>query len=251
MKKYLLTASLLAGLSMISAPAMAQASGYVGVAAGNFEVDLGPVSVDDNTIALDGSVAFPTGNGFLLQFDGGYTTFDESDTDGLFATAHFGLRNDQYAFGGYVGLTDNDSDNGVFGGGEYVMYMPQLSLSAGVGFGTFDDTDTDLVGFAGEGRYFVNDNLRFDGRLGWASADTSGSEGDGVSYGIGGEWKPDTLPLSFFASWDAADIEDAGFDVSWVQLGVRFNFGNGTLKARDRSGPAFKPFSGFTDGRLF
>lgn len=251
MKKYLLTASLIAGLSMISAPAMAQASGHVGARFGNVEVDAGGISGDDNLLGVDGAVAFPAGSGMLFQLDGAFLSADEADVETLLGSAHFGVRNDTWAAGGYVGLTDNDADNGVFYGGEFVYYMPQLSLSAGVGAGSFDDSDTDLFGVSGEGRYFVSDNFRIDGRLGILNIDDGVAEDDGFQYGVGAEWKPDSFPVSFFAGADFANFDDSDVDITMLQIGVRFDFGNGTLKARDRNGPAFKALSGFSEAGLF
>jgi hypothetical protein len=252
MKKLLLSAAMLAGLAALTAaPAMAQATGHIGARFGNVDVDLGPVGGDDDLLGVDGAVNFPTGGGLNIQADVGYFTLDDADVDSVTGSVHLGMRNDQYAFGGYVGLTDNGDDNGVFYGGEFVYYMPQLSLSAGIGAGSFDDTDTDFLGALGEGRYFVSDNLRFDGRLGFVSVDAgAGGDDDGLTYGIGGEWKPDGLPVSFFAAADFSNFDDSDVDITVLQLGVRFDFGNGTLKARDRNGPAFKALSGFSEAGL-
>jgi hypothetical protein len=62
-----------------------------------------------------------------------------------------------------------------------------------------------------------------------------------TSWNIGAEFKPDTMPVSFFADYRKHN-PDTGFfifgneDVSVWSLGVRWNIGGGSLKSRDRTG---------------
>jgi hypothetical protein len=250
MKKLLLTASLLAGLSMIAAPAMAQATGVVGVSVGSLNLDTGGTDADVDLMGIDGSVAFPVGQGLLLQGNLALSHVDDPvDGDNISGSANFGMRNSSYALGAYVGMKDNEfiDDTFIGFGGEYIYYMPQMTLSVGGGFGSFDDADADLYGVSGVGRYFVSDNLRFDGRVGFTNIDSGGTEADGIGLGIGGEWKPDNFPISFNAGYDFQTLDQGGTDLEFTvwSIGARFDFGNGTLKARDRNGPAFRPMAGF------
>jgi hypothetical protein len=164
---------------------------------------------------------------------------------------NLGVRIAAWAAGAYVGGSSNeDADtNALYFGGEYLYYAQQFTLSAGLGGAKFDDSDVDGTGVQGEGRFFANDNLRIDGRIGWAKYENVNSL-DGASYGIGAEWKPAGMPLSFFASADMQNLQGGGLDVDFTVLaiGARFDFGSGTLKARDRSGPAFRPMAGFEGG---
>jgi hypothetical protein len=249
MRKLLLTASLLAGLSMIAAPAMAQATGVVGVSIGSLNLDAGGPDQDVDLMGIDGSVAFPVGQGLLLQGNLALGKLDDPvDGTSISGSANFGMRNSSYALGAYVGLKNNEfvDDTFLAFGGEYVYYMPQMTLSIGGGFGSFDDADADIYGISGVGRYFVSDNLRFDGRVGFTNIDT-GTEADGIGVGVGGEWKPDNFPISFNAGYDFQTLDSGGAetDISVWSIGARFDFGNGTLKARDRNGPAFRPTAGF------
>jgi hypothetical protein len=250
MKKLLLSAALLAGISAFAAtPAMAQATGVVGVNVGSLNLDVGPADQDVDLYGVHGSVAFPVGQGLLLQGNLGFDHLDDPvDGDNVSASANFGMRNASYALGAYVAYKDNEllDDTFLGFGGEYVYYMPQLTLSVGGGFGSYDDADADLYGISGVGRYFVSDNLRIDGTIGYTNID-SGGESDGIGLGIGGEWKPDNFPISFTAgySWQSLDSGGTDTDITVWSIGANFDFGNGTLKARDRSGPAFRPAAGF------
>lgn len=260
MKKYFLTASLVAGASMIAAPAMAQATGYVGASYGQFKGEVSGADANSNVAAIEGVVSFPVSTGMVIQGGLNYANVDGDflETSVLEGSAHLGWKQADWAIGGYVGLSQNDdADFDTFWyGGEVVKYFNQFSLSGAVAAGSIDDADADLLSLGGEGRYFVSDNIRLDGRLGWASIDDgSSSDIDGFNFGIGGEWKPDNFPVSFTAAIDRQTIDLLGtdLDLTTMQVGVRFDFGSGTLKARDRSGPAFHTLGGVSPalGKLF
>ena len=250
MKKLLLSAALLAGVSVfVAAPAMAQATGHVGVSIGSLNLDVGPADNDVDIMGVDGSVAFPVGQGLLLQGNAAWSNLDDPvDASNISGSVNFGMRNANYALGAYVGVKDNELVDDTFlgFGGEYVYYMPQMTLSVGGGFGSFDDADADVYGISGVGRYFFSDNFRVDGKLGYTNID-DGGESDGIGAGIGAEWKPDNFPISIFGGYDFQTLDSGTVetDISVWSIGARFDFGNGTLKARDRSGPAFRPMAGF------
>jgi hypothetical protein len=260
MKTYFLSASLLTGMSLlIATPAMAQATGNIGASYGQFKGDVGGADADSNIAAIDGVVSFPVSTGMVLQFGGAYSNVDGDfiETSVLEGSAHLGFKQADWAAGAYVGVSqndDNDLDTFWFGG-EYVKYFNQFTLSGAVAVGSIDDADADLMGVGGEGRYFVSDNIRIDGRIGWSKVEDATTEVDGFNFGIGGEWKPDNFPVSFTASLDQQSIEFGGLDLdlTTMQIGVRFDFGAPTLKARDRSGPSFKTLGGVSPalGKIF
>jgi len=251
MKKLLLSAAMIAALSAFAAaPALAQqATGFVDANVGSLNLDAGGPDQDVDLMGVHGTVAFPVGQGLTLQGNLGFDHLDDPvDGDNVSASANFGMRNANYALGAYVAYKDNEllDDKFLGFGGEYVYYMPQMTLSIGGGFGTYDDADADLYGISGVGRYFVSDNLRIDGRIGYTNID-SGGESDGIGAGVGAEWKPDNFPISIFGGYDFQTLDSGTLDtdVSVWTLGARFDFGNGTLKARDREGPAFRSAAGF------
>ena len=88
------------------------------------------------------------------------------------------------------------------------------------------------------GRYFFSDRLRLDGGLGYLSGDFGGAEAEGWTGGLGGEVQFEG-PVSIFGGLNRTDVEDFDLTVDTVSLGVRYNFGGGTLRDRDRTGAAF------------
>jgi hypothetical protein len=256
MKNYVLGASFVAGVSMIAAPATAQATGFIGGSYGNIEVDDGTTSVDGDLLGLEGSVAVPL-SGLYFQADASLNQIsdDTADSNVVFGAAHLGVRNAQWAAAGFIGVSSNeDADStGIYYGGEFAYYLPQFTIAGGIGLGNFDDTDVDLTAYAAEGRFFATDNFRIDAHGGVGTLDLGGIvEVDTTNLGIGAEWKPDNFPISLYAAYDVNSIDDADLDISTISVGIRFDFGNGTLKLRDRNGPTFRSLGGLEGfGRIF
>jgi hypothetical protein len=256
MKKYILGASLVAGVSMIAAPATAQASGYIGGSYGQIEIDDGTTSVDGDLLGIDGAVAVPLG-GLYFQANAAFNQIsdDTSDSNLMSGSAHLGVRNAQWALAGFVGVTNNEDldSTGIYYGGEFAYYLPQFTIALGGGFGNMDDTDVEVNGITAEGRFFATDNFRIDAHGGVGSLDLAGIvEVDTKNIGVGAEWKPDNFPISFYAAYDVSSIDDADLDLSTISVGIRFDFGNGTLKLRDRNGPTFRSLAGLEGfGRIF
>jgi hypothetical protein len=255
MKNYFLSVSLLAGMSLaLAAPAMAQVTGNVGASIGKFNGDNGTIEEDSDLLAIDGVVSFPASSNLVFQGGGSFSNLDGDliETEVLAGSVHLGWKQADWAAGVFIGVSQNDATDldSFWYGGEYVHYFSQFSLAGSIAAGSIDDADVDLVGFGGEGRYFLSDNLRLDGRLGYNKLEGTGGDADGINFGIGGEWKPDNFPVSFTASFDnqALDVGGSDLDLSTLLFGVRFDFGAPTLKARDRSGPSFRTLGGVAGG---
>jgi hypothetical protein len=214
MKKLLSSVALIAGLSMIALPASAQASGHVGAEFGTLTADSGGTETDLDYLGVGGSVAFPVGSGLVAQINASLGSIDGGGTEveQTGVSANLGIRNAQYAIAGYVGFKDSDTvDTGFLVGGEYQHYMPQMTLVAGGGFGTFDDADADVFGLEGELRYFFNDNLRLDGGVYYSKIEVgAGGEADGFGGGVGIEWKPDNFPISVFGGYGHGSLRALG-----------------------------------------
>lgn len=240
MKKYVVTASLLAGLSMLSGAAYAQ-SGHVGVSYSR--ADFGGAEADG--YGIDGAVTIQTGNSWNVLLDGSFSDSNDTDVQSLAGTVHFITRSDTSAWGGYVGLTDTDDTNAYVVGGEYARFMGNSTLALGLGYGSVDDVDVDLYGVNGEYRIFANDNLRFDFGAGLARAEAGGADADVLSLGAGVEYRFANSPFSLGASYTYVDIDDFGIDGNVIGITARWNFGDSSLKERDRSGNTFGPLGGF------
>jgi len=215
--------------ALLAGPVLAQdvASGYIGAGYTKAELD---DTFETEGWNLHGSVNFPMSGSLGVQVDAGYTSVDDADAESMFGQAHLYNRGENGSFGGFLAYADSE-DVGMWAGGlEGQHYMDRVTVAGVIGFGKVDELDAEAFGAAGQARLFANDNLRFDVTLGLVETDGD----DTTSVGVGGEWQLSGTPLSVFGSWDHSD-SDIG-DVASVTVGVRFNFGTGSLMERDRSG---------------
>lgn len=221
-----------AALLAVAMPGMAAAqSGYAGVTWANVDAD-GADSTD--AYGVEGAVAFQGSSSISFEVDAAWV--DSDDTDSVASIAgHVFTRNDQYLFGGFVGVTDNDDAGTTWTAGlEANKYFQNWTLAGAVAYASNDDNDVDAWGVNVQGRYFVNDNLRLQANAGWASVDAGAGDDDGTLLGVGAEYQFNAVPISIAAGYNHLDT-DAGDANAWT-LAVRYNFGGGTLRDRDRSG---------------
>lgn len=231
MKKFVVSASLLAGLSMISGAAFAQ-TGSVGVSGTRVDTDFG----DADAYGVDGEVIVPTGGSWSAILEAGYT--DPEDGDGtVHARGHLINLSSTNAWGGYVALADGDGST-VYGlGGEYAQFFDASTLAVNLNYATDDDSNVDLFSVGGAYRIFASDNLRFDITALLGRADSSGGDADLSGIGAAVEWRLDQSPFSVGASYLRVDGDIAEADVLGVTF--RWNFGDETLKEADRKGKTF------------
>jgi hypothetical protein len=243
-KKYVVTASLLAGLSMVSGNAFAQTTGTVGANFSHIDADGGG---DADSYGVNAGVSIPMGGTLAVLLDGSYTTNDDADIDTLAGTAHLITRDASTAWGGFVGLANIDAgigdDNAWTVGGEYAKFFDTTTLAFQAAYATADDSDVDVWGLSGEYRIFADDNLRFDLGAGWARVDTGFGDGDGFQVGAGVEYRFAGSPFSIGGNVSYIDSDDLG-DATTVGATLRFDFGSDSLKSRDRNGNTFGSFGG-------
>jgi opacity protein-like surface antigen len=210
----------------LAAPAAANAaSGYVDLSyADNGDFDV-------NSWAVNGSAVVPAGQ-LNLQFDAGFTRtdFDGDNVTTGAGAVHLFHRNDKFAVGGVVGV----ADPGIYTYGlEGAMYLDRVTLSGSASILTddldlFDDEPTVLNLGA---KFFVTDNVSIGAS--YSNFDTSDFGESVDSWGLEGEFKT-SGPASFFAAYSTTEE----LDLDTWSIGMRWNFGDATLKARDRSGPS-------------
>jgi len=244
MRKYVVTASLLAGLSMVSGAAFAQSSGTVGLNYARADAGAG----DTDSWGVNGGVTIPTSGSLAVLLDGSWSTNDDADVDVMTGTAHLISRNSDHAWGGFIGLASIDAGTGgdadAWGaGGEFAKFFNASTLALSAGYATDDDNNVDVWGVTGEYRIFASDNLRFDIGAGWANVDTGIGDGDGTQIGAGVEYRFASSPISLGANVSHID-SDGGGDADVIGATLRFDFGNDSLKARDRTGNTFGSFGG-------
>lgn len=230
-----------AALLAVAAPSMAAAqTGYVGVTWANVDVD----GFDDNdAVGVEGAVAFEGSSSISFEVDASYVDSDATD-DGVWGvTGHAFTRNDNYLFGGFVGIADSDDSTTWQAGLEANKYFDSWTLAGAVGYANNDDADVNGWGVNVQGRFFLTDNFRLQANAGWASVDagTAGDQ-DATLLGAGAEYQLSSIPISFGANYSHVDTDGPDAD-SWG-VAVRYNFGGGTLRDRDRHGASQADIAG-------
>lgn len=205
-----------------------------------------------NSWSVDGSASIPAGDTFSFQLDASYAgvSDDEFSGDSATGSAHAIFHGDGFDVGGYVGAISTEDITAWVFGGEYAAFIGNstVTLSAGYAMTEIEDVDDDidLYGVNGEYRYYVTDNFRLDGRLGFQRATDGELDEDFLSYGVGGEWRPDSMPFGVIASVDRIDLQDFDASATSFQIGLRWTFGSAaTLREYETEGVVFRQFGGF------
>jgi hypothetical protein len=229
-----------AALLAVAAPSMAaaQTTGYAGVTWASVDVDGADT---DDVLGVEGAVAFEGSSSISFELDAAYADSDNSDSVWS-GTAHVFTRNDDYLFGGFVGVTDSDTTTWT-AGLEANKYFTNWTLAGAVAYANNDDVDVDGWGVNAQARYFVSDNFRLQANAGWASVDSgAGGDDDATLLGVGGEYQFSAIPISIGANYGHIDTD--GGDADTWSLAVRYNFGGTTLKDRDRHGASQADIAG-------
>lgn len=225
MKKHLLVTAALA--LALAAPSMASAAeGFA---------DLTYFDADDlNVDALTLGGAWVTEAGRMnVQLDGSVSRVSAADdVTTVDAAAHLFTRNDSWSLGGFVAAGSVGDDVLSFGF-EGAKYWNRATLSARVSSVDANSSFFDNLTVLEAGlTFFPTDNLSLG--LSVANLDTdAGFEDDLLGAHV--EWKT-SGPVSFFADYES--FNDANVDT--LNLGLRWHFGAGSLKDRDRSGPSMR-----------
>lgn len=235
--KLRLFATAAVAIAAISAPAFAQDGvGSVGINAAHTEIDVLGLDADGETYSLDGSVAVKATENWTATF-----AADIADTNGGGDNTSFGIggaltyAGSDWRVGPTVSFNGSDDLNTWTFGAVAQKYIGDVTLSGAVNYATDDEVDADIWSVGGEVRYFISDNFRINGGLTWATADAGGTDVDGWSAGVGGEYQFANTPWSITGGYSHAVLDDVDFEADTFSIGVRYSFG-GDLKARDRAG---------------
>ena len=224
--------------------------------------------LDNQTWALRGALNYAFGGGLNVQadVDWGQTHIDDGDLDRVSGTGHIYYRPvEDDAVGAFNGprhgtgyfdalgtgsFGDDDITDTIAGiEGAYFNDLATFYGGAGYGQADFSGIDVDhLMGRMGV-RYFLTDNLRFDveGQLHRFSEDEA--ELDARSFKTVINFRPESLPTTFFAGYRYDEWEPSISDVSLgkeknhsLLAGVKFSFGSNSLKD-ERNGPIWSTTS--------
>jgi hypothetical protein len=231
MKTIAVAATVLAGFSMVSGAAFAQ-TGSVGVNYTRADSDFG----DADAYGIDGEAIFDTGAPWAVMVEGDFTETDDTDAVGALK-GHLLNRGANSTWGVFVGAADTEGSTVLSTGFEYAQFFEAATLAFNLNFASDNDVDVEGYGANGAYRIFSGDNLRYDIAAGIGSVDALGNDSEFYSLGVGFEYRFDGTPYSVGAGYTRVDGDGADANIFGVTL--RWNFGDTTLKAADRSGKTF------------
>lgn len=241
--KTLLIAAVGAVALLAGSPAFA-ATGYVGAQYTYDKVDTARSKDNDaNIFGVEGAVAFDATQSLGVDLDAAYSDGDETER-AISGAAHIYARGADYKFGGFASV--GDVDQTVWSVGvEGQKNWNKWTFAGAAGYANADDSDADIYGLDVEARYFINDNIRLDGRAGYANVDVKPNDTDAWSVGVGGEYQFAVAPISVRVGYTHSELNDFDLDNNAVTVGVRYNWG-GSLKERNDKGPSFAGLSRLT-----
>lgn len=229
-----------AALLAFAVPGVAAAqTGYAGVVYGNVDVD----DFDADVYGVEGAVAFAGSDSITFEVDASILDGDDSDTASSLA-GHIFSRNERHLFGGFVAVTDSNESTTWSAGLEAAKYFADWTFAGALFYASNDDANADGYGANLEARVFATENFRLQGNVGWASVDFDTTDDTALTYGVGGEFQFDGMPVSIAAGYSHTELDDVNADVDAWSVALRYNWG-GTLKNRDRNGASQANSSGF------
>ncbi len=250
MKKITYGAAAAMSVLLVSGAAGAQtfSTGYVGGSYTNINTgDSNAHTSDAQIFAVRGVASFELAKNLETQLDADAAQVDlglpnYSNTSVWGPTAHVFLDKDGNKIGMFVGYEDAGRDSVTAYGLEGRMASGPFTFGATAGFGSLNTPGTsyneDLRSYRGQVSYFVNDNVRLDVTADSFRASNSHpfQKTSVTVFGIGGEFQPMNMPVSFVVGVQQSSQGGNTYDAYTV--GVRRSFG-GTLKDRDRKSSPF------------
>jgi hypothetical protein len=246
MKTVLITTAGL--LVLVGGAAEAAPRGYLGGAYGGASVDAPIVGEEDAEFwALQGHLALPLGEVVSGEFTVEASQF-EGDDAVWSPTARLLFDVGGSKLGPFVGATTGEAFDLAGGGVEGRFSLAEnwrLDGAAGYASG-----DAEGWGARGELRFFAGDNTRLDGFAALSTFDTDLGDFEGWSLGLGGEHQFGGAPISLFARFEHSEAEDLDLSADSFRIGLRWNFGGGTLRDRYLEGQSAPVFTDLFGGDL-
>lgn len=240
--------ALLAAVAVIIAatPAAAETGGYLGLEYAN--ADFETLFGDDELEGWQSEGAFGwRGGGWGAQIDGSFGNLEESGgTDGDVSTidGHLYWDGGNWIVGGVITHTNMDfgsggsADETAYGVEALFAFTPRSNISASLTVGEADFiADADTWNLDAGVNFYATPNIRIGALLGTGNLDSGPNDFDTFTAGIDGEFQPWSAPVSLTAAWRHYETDAIDLEANAFQVGVRWNFGGGTLQDRDKVTP--------------
>jgi hypothetical protein len=230
MKKFLIGAAASAAL-LAPGLAIAETDAVVGLQFSNTDAE----GFDYDTYGINGAFDHDFSNGWTLQMDG---AANRIDADGCclsqsYATLHYGQRNDQFSYAGFIGLQDFYLYSGVATGVEGQWHLSNVTFEGAIAYVDFGDVDFDGVGGSLGATLFVTPDFS----VGASATHFDIDDADGTNWGLEGEYRFAGSPASIVLAYASTDDEIGDTD-TWT-IGLNFDLGTGSLQERMQSGPSW------------
>lgn len=238
MKKFALGAAAAAAL-LAPAVAHADTNAVVGIDYNN--LDFGSGIDNANVYGLSGAFNHDFSNGWQIQMDGATDRLDSNGccTNENYVGVHYGMRNDQYSFAGFVGMQNFFFFSGIDLGVEGQMHFGQASVGGSVSYIDFGDVDINATNVNLDGHYYFTPNFSVDAGAAYTNLD--GFIGGNTHYwtwNVGGEYRFDNSPFSVSLGYRQSDFDGGGDIHAWT-IGLTMDLGTGSLQDRRVKGPSW------------
>ena len=245
-------AALLAS-TMLATPAAA--SGYVGLQYGDTDLDGG---ADFELWHGEAEFGWNKGRwGAQVRGQLGNADTAAADVDYWSLNGHVYFEGGNWRLGGVIATLQLDVDGGPdfdeWAVGMEGMYDFTPDFNA---FGSFTVGESDFIGSEFDTwnldvgvNFYPTQNIRIGAIVGTGNIDGSVGETDTSTYGINGEFKPWSAPVSITLAWSHFEIDSTPYESDSFRIGARWNFGGGTVRERNNATPFNTPTG--LDSRLF
>lgn len=233
--------TLLAAAAALMTATPAAAQGYLGVVYQDGEEEAFGNDIDVEAWKGEGAFGW-NGGSWGAQLNGNFGNFESefgADSDFWSLDGHLYWQGGGWRLGGFLATWEiEDSDENTYGIEGMYDFNEQLNVYASYGEGESNViTDLDTSFFEVGGNFYFTPNVRVGANLGRGEIESSGGSSDLESYGIDAEFMPWSAPVSITLAYDDLSVDPEGFGSQIFQVGVRWNFGGGTLRERDNATP--------------
>lgn len=226
-------------------------SGYVEAYLGGLYLSADGGHLSARTAGGAGRVNFPIDARWNIQTDASIDSLwvEGSNIYGYGGAIHGYWRDpSSYALGGFATFTRYGGDIGgpkIYNftvGPEAQAYFGNVTVYGQIYYGQLrangESEHYDQWGGRAVVRYFAQDNLRFDGELGFARLSGFGDHLDTITAALQANYRFSGTPFSVFGRYqlDHMSVASTDLNIHKYVIGLRASFGSNTLLEEDRNG---------------